>query len=167
MPMTPSPHALISLEERFAEGILNGLKLVELRRRPMRLSIGTTIWMYVKVPIGKVVGSAEVRAMHSFAPETLWRRFGDVSGLSRAQFFDYFKGSQHGFVLVLEKPKRLPSPVSLERLRKLNGAFHPPQFFQHLDGQGPLVSAFTAGAGSITRERAKPAAMTQLVASCY
>ena len=60
----------------------------------MRLSVGTTIWMYVKVPIGKVVGSAKVRSMHSLAPETLWRRYGDVSGLSRAQFFEYFGGMQ-------------------------------------------------------------------------
>jgi predicted transcriptional regulator len=153
--MTPSSHALISLEERFADGILNGVKLVELRRRPMRLSVGTTIWMYVKVPIGKVVGSAEVRSMHSLAPETLWRRYGDVSGLSRVEFFEYFGGIKRGFVLVLDNPKRLPSPVSLERLRTLNAAFQPPQFFQHLDGQGPLVSAFTGIARSIKRPQAK------------
>lgn len=164
--MTPSSHALISLEERFAEGILNGVKLVELRRRPMRLSVGTTIWMYVKVPVGKVIGSAEVRSMHSLAPETLWRRYGDVSGLSRAEFFEYFAGVKRGFVLVLDKPKRLPSPVSLERLRILNGAFQPPQFFQHLDGQGPLVSAFTLSSGLISESRSKRASAPQRVAAC-
>lgn len=164
--MTPSSHALISLEERFAEGILNGVKHVELRRRPMRLSVGTTIWMYVKVPVGKVIGSAEVRSMHSLAPETLWRRYGDVSGLSRAEFFEYFAGVKLGFVLVLDKPKRLPSPVSLERLRFLNGAFQPPQFFQHLDGQGPLVSAFTVASGLISESRSKRASAPQRVAAC-
>jgi predicted transcriptional regulator len=164
--MTPSSHALISLEERFAESILNGVKLVELRRRPMRLNVGTTIWMYVKVPIGKVVGSAEVRHMHSLAPVTLWRRYGDVSGLSRTEFFEYFEGITRGFVLVLDKPKRLPRPVSLERLRTLNGAFQPPQFFQHLDSQGPLVSAFMGITDSITKPRAKRTAMSRPVAAC-
>lgn len=164
--MTPSSHALISLEERFAEGILSGVKLVELRRRPMRLSVGTTIWMYVKVPIGNVVGSAEVRSMHSLAPVTLWRRYGDVSGLSRAEFFEYFGDIKRGFVLVLDKPKRLPSPVSLERLRTLNGAFQPPQFFQHLDGQGPLVSAFIGGTGSTARSQAKRTPLSRPVAAC-
>lgn len=151
--MTPSSHALISLEERFAEGILNGLKLVELRRRPMRLSVGTTIWMYVKVPVGKVVGSAEVRSMDSLAPRTLWRRYGDVSGLSRVEFFDYFEGVNRGFVLVLDKPKRLPNCVSLDRLRTLSGAFQPPQFFQHLDGEGALVTAFIEGSESLGRSQ--------------
>lgn len=164
--MTPSSHALISLEERFAEGILNGVKLVELRRRPMRLSVGTTIWMYVKVPIGKVVGSAEVRSMHSLAPQTLWRRYGDVSGLSRAEFFDYFQGVNRGFVLVLDKPKRLPSYVSLDRLRTLNGAFHPPQFFQHLDGKGALVTAFTGGSESRGRPQTMPTTTSQKAVAC-
>lgn len=164
--MIISPHALISLEERFAEGILNGTKLVELRRRPMRLSVGTTIWMYVKVPIGEVAGSAEVGSMHTLAPTTLWRRYGDVSGLSRAEFFQYFEGAKQGFVLVLDKPKRLPSPVPLERLRQLNGAFQPPQFFQHLDGQGPLVSAFTGSSASMTRPRTRRSTMLQPAAAC-
>lgn len=149
--MNTPAHALISLEERFAEGILNGEKLVELRRRPMRLSVGTTIWMYVKMPVGKVIGSAEVGSMHSLAPTTLWRRYGGVSGLSRTEFFQYFEGTKHGFVLVLNKPRQLNSPVPLERLRLLKRAFQPPQFFQHLDSKGPLVSAFTGSSVSMTR----------------
>lgn len=87
--MTATTHALISLEVRFAEGILNSTKRVELRRRPMRLSVGATIWLYVKVPVGKVIGSVEVRSFQALAPSTLWRRYGDVSGLCRREFFDY------------------------------------------------------------------------------
>jgi len=141
--MTNTTHALISLEERFAEGILDGTKQVELRRRPMRLTEGATIWMYVKVPIGKVIGSAEVRSVHALSPNTLWRRYGPVSGLSRTEFFEYFSGVERGFVLVLGNPTRLSSPFPLEQLRTLNGGFQPPQFFQHLASDGPLVSAFT------------------------
>lgn len=140
--MTDTTHALISLEERFAEGILNGSKRVELRRRPMRLSVGATIWLYVKVPVGKVVGSVEVRSFQALAPSTLWRRYGDVSGLRRSEFFDYFTDVERGFVLVLGNPIRLPKPFPLDQLRLLNGSFQPPQFFQHLASDGPLVSAF-------------------------
>jgi len=151
--MNEAAHALISLEERFAKGILNGTKLVELRRRPMRLSAGTTIWMYVKVPVGKVIGSVQVRSLHALAPETLWQRYGDVSGLNRAEFFDYFSGVERGFVLVLGNPIRLPRPFPLERLRSLNDGFQPPQFFQHLASDGALVSAFTDDATVRTAAR--------------
>ena len=140
--MTSNAHALISLEDRFAEGILNGTKLVELRRRPMRLEPGTTVWIYVKVPVGQVIGSAQVHSMHSLAPSTIWRRYGDVSGLSKAEFFGYFAGVRRAFALVLNEPKRLETGVSLQVLRKLQRSFQPPQFFQHLAEEGPLVSAF-------------------------
>jgi predicted transcriptional regulator len=144
--MSESPHALISLEERFAEAILDGMKVVELRRRPMRLSVGTTIWMYVKVPVGNVVGSAQVEATYGLAPSTLWRRFGALSGLSRAEFFDYFAGATRAFGLALTNPTRLSTPLSLEKLRALSSGFQPPQFFTHLAANGALVSAFTGGA---------------------
>jgi len=140
--MNDTTHALISLEERFAEGILTGNKLVELRRRPMHLSLGTTIWMYVKVPVGKVIGSAQVHSLHALAPQTLWRKYGNVSGLTRTEFFDYFSGIERGFALVLGNPVRLPRPLPLEKLRSLNDGFHPPQFFQHLASDSALVTAF-------------------------
>jgi len=140
--MNSSAHALISLEGRFAEGILNGSKVVELRRRSMRLETGTTIWFYVKVPVGQVTGSARVHSTHLLAPSTLWRRYGDVSGLSRAEFFEYFIGVDQAFALVLSQPRRLKAGVSLQALRKLNSTFQPPQFFQHLNEESALVTAF-------------------------
>jgi predicted transcriptional regulator len=159
--MNEAAHALISLEERFAEGILNGIKLVELRRRPMRLSMGTTIWMYVKVPVGKVVGSAQVHSLHALAPQTLWRRYGDVSGLDRAEFFDYFSGVARGFVLVLRNPVRLPSPFPLERLRSLSDGFQPPQFFQHLAGDSALVAALSGNSAGRSTPRPRRAVKRQ------
>ena len=160
--MTDTTHALISLEERFAEGILNGTKRVELRRRSMRLSVGATIWLYVKMPIGEVIGSAEVRSFHALAPSTLWRRYGDVSGLSRSEFFDYFTNVERGFVLVLGNPTRLSRPFPLDQLRTLNGGFQPPQFFQHLASDGPLVSAFVDEGSALFRKSVKRAAGLQL-----
>lgn len=144
--MNEAAHALISLEERFAEGILNGDKLVELRRRPMRVPVGTTIWMYAKVPVGMVVGSAQVQSLQSLAPATLWKKYGDVSGLGRAEFFDYFSGLARGFALVLGNPTRLQRPIPLERLRSLNDGFQPPQFFHHLASDGVLLSALCEAA---------------------
>ena len=143
--MTDKSHALISLKDKFATGILNGDKLVELRRRPMRLTVGTTIWIYVKVPVGKVVGSARIRCLDASPPRALWRAYGEVSGLNKDEFFDYFSGVDHGFGLVLENPERLDRPITLQRLRDLNQGFQPPQFFLRLANDGALVAAFNGG----------------------
>src|SRR5256885_15767110 len=84
-----APHNfLISLEERHANRILQGTKTVELRRRPMHVALGSTVWFYVKMPVGSIVGCATVTGLHTLAPSTLWRRFGTVSGLKRQEFFE-------------------------------------------------------------------------------
>lgn len=144
--MIERAHALVSLESRHAEGILGGLKRVEFRRRSMNIPAGTTIWFYVKVPVGKVIGLAEVQGSHLLAPTTLWKRYGAVSGLTRTEFFDYFSGVAKGCALILERPRRLSVGVPLSELRALVDGFQPPQFFQHLAHGGPLLTAFQSGA---------------------
>ena len=50
--MSVDDQILISLEPRHAENILEGRKRVELRRRTMNVTIGSTVWMYAKLPVG-------------------------------------------------------------------------------------------------------------------
>jgi predicted transcriptional regulator len=153
--MLKGTHILISLESRHAEGILDSIKRVELRRRPMLIPIGTTVWFYVKVPVGKVIGCAQVQSKHALAPRTLWERFGANCGLSRSEFFDYFCGVAKGFALALERPHRLDRGIALDELRSMVDGFQPPQFFQHLAYEGPLVKAFL-------RQAARTAALSRI-----
>jgi predicted transcriptional regulator len=134
-------HILISLNDRHAENILSGRKQVELRRRTMNVESGTIIWIYVKLPVGSIVGCAKVVNVHSSSPSTLWRRFGSVSGLSRSEFFDYFKGVTRGVALELEGAERLHNSLSLEEIREIYVGFQPPQFFARLNAQHPIIGA--------------------------
>ncbi|MCX4163695.1 ASCH domain-containing protein [Paraburkholderia megapolitana] len=136
--MDEPEHVLISLEQRHAENILSGIKQIELRRRAMRVEIGTVVWIYAKLPVGRVVGSARVSAVHSLAPSTLWRRFADVCGLTRSEFFSYFEGTSSGCALALHEPHRLVGAVSLAELRQASMGFQPPQFFIRLRPGNPL-----------------------------
>lgn len=141
----PKPeNILISLSSRHAENILAGTKRVELRRRNMNIDPGATVWMYVKLPVGSIIGQFRVGAIHTGAPATLWRRFGSVSGLSRAEFFDYFSGVTRGVALVLEDSRRLTQQLSLQALRGIDGQFQPPQFFRRLEQGLPLLEAIEA-----------------------
>lgn len=142
-----APHNfLISLEERHANRILDGTKTVELRRRPMNVAIGATVWIYVKMPVGSVVGCAKVTGLHALAPSTLWNRFGAVSGLQRQEFFEYFSGLPKAFALSLSQPTRLASPIPLSKLRDVSSGFHPPQFFANVASDGPLLRAMSNAA---------------------
>ncbi|MEX3895135.1 transcriptional regulator [Paraburkholderia sp. BR10954] len=134
-------HVLISLEERHAENILAGTKHVELRRRAMNVKEGTVVWIYVKVPVGRVIGYARVSAAHSLAPSTLWRRFASVCGITRREFFQYFDGATKGFALGLQDPQRLTGSISLTELRQISAGFQPPQFFVRIAPGSPLLQA--------------------------
>lgn len=142
--MSDSKHILISLASEHAEKIFGGEKLVELRRRRMRVPPGATVWIYVKLPVGSIVGRAKVEAVHSSSPEILWRRFGSVSGLSRQEFFEYFAGVTRGFALVLQGAQRLRRSLSLENLRQIARHFQPPQFFHRLRSDHPLFRLVAA-----------------------
>ena len=137
-------HILISLESRHAENIFAGHKRVELRRRTMNVSPGATLWIYVKLPVGSIVGHARIDKVHSSSPSALWRHYGSVSGLSKHEFFKYFDGLEQGVALVLEKSTRLQSSLSLKALRQFSEGFQPPQFFARLTSEHPLHEVVTS-----------------------
>ena len=141
--MSVNDHILISLEPRHAENILEGRKRVELRRRMMNVTIGSTVWMYAKVPVGSIIGRAIVAAIHVLAPATLWRRFGAVSGISRGEFFEYFADREQGIALELSDCRRLSHAFDLEALRRFHQGFQPPQFFTRLRRDTPLWIAMS------------------------
>ena len=141
--MSVDDHILISLEPRHAENILEGRKRVELRRRTMNVTIGSTVWMYAKLPVGSIIGRAIVAATHVLAPATLWRRFGAVSGISRSEFFEYFAGREQGIALELSDCRRLSHAFDLEALRRFHQCFQPPQFFTRLRRDTPLWIAMS------------------------
>lgn len=138
--MVDVKNILISLDSRHALNIFEGNKTVEFRRRKMSVSIGTTVWIYVKLPIGSIVGKAKIQTTHYLTPTTLWRKFGPYSGLSRQELFKYYEGREQGFALVLTDPEYLVNPISLDRAREIQGGFQPPQFFINLLGENKLLN---------------------------
>jgi len=135
---------LISLETRHANGIYAGTKQVELRRRPMNVVPGTTVWIYEKVPVGSITGSAVIKAVHTATPNKLWKQFGAISGLSKAEFFEYFSDVTNACALELHCAAQVDCPMPLSTLRELDCSFQPPQFFTRLHQAHPVQLAITA-----------------------
>lgn len=144
--MADSQHILISLEPRHAESILSGRKRVELRKRPMNVDAGTTVWIYAKLPVGSVVGKAKVSEVHAATPATIWRRFGKDTGVTKREFSAYYSESARAVVLVLEETTRFERAISLAHLRKTTGAFYPPQFFTRLFPEHPVFKVVKCAA---------------------
>ena len=118
---------------------MNGKKKVELRNRRMNLSKGDRIWIYSKKPHGCVAIKVAVKAITEDSPKSLWDQYRDVCGITKKEFFTYFDGVKIGYAISLNKMKLLPSPIPLEKMRKKEANFHPPQFSKYLINGTPLL----------------------------
>lgn len=143
--MQQTQHVLISLDERHGINILAGTKQVELRRKTMHVEPGSTVWLYVKKPVGAVLGFATVGTTYSAAPSTVWRKYGRVSGLSKSEFMSYFDGAVVASAMALSSPKRLKKPITLDALRAAMPGFHPPQFYCRLTTDSSIKLRFSIG----------------------
>jgi predicted transcriptional regulator len=118
----------MSIHPQFAERLLAGSKRVEFRRRAASRPL-THILIYATLPVGGVVGVAEVERLERGSPVHLWAVFASVAGIDRASFFSYFDGVEEGFAYVVRRVWACSAPIPLGRdgLPKL-----PPQAFQYV-----------------------------------
>lgn len=130
---------LISVEQKYVARILSGVKRVELRRRSLRIQPGTCVWIYSKSPCAVVAAVATVGGVICGEPADLWRRCGNLAGVTKGEFDAYFAGASVGCAMFLEQICALPQAVTLAALRAQPTPFHPPQFFMRLHrGSGAL-----------------------------
>jgi predicted transcriptional regulator len=66
------------------------------------------------------------------SPTEIWKRFGSVTGLSKAEFDNYFAGIKTGFAMAVGQTWRLPEAIHLATLRRNHRGFHPPQGYRYL-----------------------------------
>ncbi len=123
----------LSLKPRFAEAILSGEKTIELRRRPPQIETPTEALIYASSPEKALVGGCWVDEIVAMAPWTLWRTFGQGTGVSRRELLAYFDGCTTAYGLLLSRPRRLPAAVGLLEMRRALGGFGPPQSFRYVE----------------------------------
>lgn len=124
---------LLSIHPRFAEGILAGVKRVELRRRLPRVETQDAVVMYATVPTKAIVGSFTVESVARLPLRALWRRVRDNAGVTRAEYLDYFDGVAEGVGIFVGNVEEFNRPVPLAEVRSLWPGFRPPQGFCYME----------------------------------
>lgn len=120
---------LLSVKPKFADLIIEGSKLVELRRSIPARPVGT-IAIYSSSPTQCIVALADVRKTIEASPSKLWviaKEHG--GGLTKAELLAYFDKKITGFALMLENVRVFAKPVSPKKIFKL---FSAPQSFKYL-----------------------------------
>ena len=132
-------NALISIRPPHVVNIFSGQKTVELRRRAVRLTPGTRLWIYATRPRAAISGFATVKSIDFGSPIEIWKRYHRCTSVSRELFFDYFCGAELAFAIKLLDATALEQPIELEIVRAEVDEFHPPQHFARLDKGNPVL----------------------------
>lgn len=153
--MSKRANVLISVHHCHAVNFRNGKKTVELRRRSVRLTPGTTVWIYSTVPQGKVELAGTVQQVIKAAPDVLWRKVGTRAGISRSEFRNYFAESTVGSAIVLGRIRQLAPGIDLKTVRQVSAKFQPPQFLKFLPDNSPELKLFRTSSKQETSRLAK------------
>lgn len=134
----PMRHVLISIKPRYVDQIINGEKLVEIRRRRVLFEPGTVIWIYATRPRASIVGFAIVRRVDTDDADRIWSRSAKEIAISKRVYREYVAGAPIVSAIHLSHVNELDDAVSLEEIRLIVRGFNPPQFFHYLHGQSML-----------------------------
>lgn len=120
---------LLSVKPKFADLIVDGSKLVELRRSVPAQTVGT-IAIYSSSPVQAIVALADVSETVEASPTKLWAIAKENGGgLTRAQLMDYFDSKSTGFAIMLQNVRVYDKPVLPTKIFK---PFTAPQSFRYL-----------------------------------
>jgi predicted transcriptional regulator len=132
---TDEPIMFLSLRPRFAELILEGSKTTELRRVKPAVPIGSAVLLYASSPSMILLGQAKIEAIHVGKLDRIWQAFGPSTGITRAEFNDYFAGLEDAVAISLTNIRHLEQPRPLSDLRQRIAGFRPPQSYRYLSGR--------------------------------
>lgn len=107
-------NALLSIKPRYAASILDGTKHYEYRKSIFAGNNINKVYIYASSPIKKVIGEFKVVSILCDTPQKIWQRTHKESGLSKAEFFDYFDGKDRGYAIQIMDFERFNIPLSLK-----------------------------------------------------
>ena len=125
---------LISIKPQYAKKIFEGEKTIELRKSaPQRLDSDSYMLIYVTSPVKELWGVCKIQSIIKNEPEIIWNEYGNVCGISREDFNDYYKEATNGYGIQLKEIKALENTISLEELRVMIPGFTAPQTYRYID----------------------------------
>ena len=127
---------LVSLYERHAQNILNGLKTIELRKsKPKHLlenhNLPCNIFLYETKPTSAIVGHANVIKIEKLSAFQ-WCEKKENLCLTEEEIVAYLNGKP-GYGLRIANPRRLKTPISLDEMKKWG--IIPPQGYYYLSSE--------------------------------
>lgn len=121
---------LVSMKPKYADRILSGSKLIEIRKRFSGKWAGCKAVLYSSSPQKALIGEATVRSVTSGNPKDIWSRFHDNLGCTFDEFTAYVGSADQISAIELDEVFPYKEPITLAQISQLLGEdLHPPQSY--------------------------------------
>lgn len=105
----------MAIQPRYAHAILAGTKRIEFRKRRLASDVHTVL-IYESAPTQRIVGQFSLARTILATPQSLWRGFGSVGSIGRAEYLNYYGDRDQAIGLVIDRVERFTHPVALADL---------------------------------------------------
>lgn len=97
---------ILSIKPYYAEKILSGEKLYELRKTIFKVPNITKVIIYASSPISKVIGEFEIDGILYEELTQLWKKTKEYSGVDKSFFDDYFEDRKRGYAIKIKNIRK-------------------------------------------------------------
>ncbi|WP_294216101.1 ASCH domain-containing protein [uncultured Chryseobacterium sp.] len=97
---------ILSIKPIYAEKILNGEKIFELRKSIFRKNNIEKVIIYASSPISKVIGEFEIDSILHHDINELWKKTKENNGVGKSFFNEYFENREKGYAIKIKNTKR-------------------------------------------------------------
>ena len=104
---------LMSIHPKYADEILSGAKLVEIRRKFSEKLLGMRVSLYATKPVASLVGEATITNIITGSPEEIWCQFGNMIGVSKGEFDRYVSDCTKAVAITLDEVNSFETSISL------------------------------------------------------
>ncbi len=126
---------LLSIKPKYVKEITEGSKLYEFRKIIFNNNI-STIYVYETAPTKKIVGKIIIDNIIEDSPLNLWQKFKDKSGITKHEFFEYFKNRDKGYAIKIKKYVNYKKPIDPYKTKP---NFMPPQSYIYVENIKSLL----------------------------
>ena len=121
---------LLSIKPKYVHSIFTGTKSFEFRKTLFKNRAVKKALIYSSAPEKKIVGSFEIGDIIKKNPIELWKICKSKAGISKEEFFKYFKRKDKGYAIEILSVNKFLKKV--DPYKEIPG-FRPPQSFYYFD----------------------------------
>jgi len=124
---------MMSVQPKYLNRIMNGDKVIELRKKFNHKWVERRITLYSTSPSKAIIGYAVIQKVISNTPEKIWEQYGEELGCSHLEFKEYTGSLDKVFAIKLANVTPYKSPIFLSQLSNfLSADLTPPQSYLSL-----------------------------------